>query len=142
MNLKAKEETSRVGTKWLPEEDTKLVQEMTKNKTYDEIALEHKRSSTGIKSRVISQIIYPIFKEGNKTLDDLSIDYKIDKELLEKYINNIDIKSVDKNSSEGKSNTTKSNNKNKELFEKIISFENKFELLENKLDYVISLLTK
>ena len=44
---------SRVGKNWLLEEDEKLV---------EEIALEHSRNIGGIKSRVISHIIYPKYK--------------------------------------------------------------------------------
>ena len=45
-------ETSRSCNKWLPEEDTKLVQEIIDNKTFEEIALDHKRTVIAIKSRV------------------------------------------------------------------------------------------
>jgi hypothetical protein len=100
MGLKDQEETSRVGTKWLPEEDAKLVEEMSNNLSYDEIALQHKRTSTGIKSRVISQIIYPIYTEGNKTMDEISIEYRIEKEIIEKYINKLEIKNAIKTSVE------------------------------------------
>jgi len=119
MSLKDKEETSRSGTKWLLEEDTKLIEEISKNISYDEIALEHKRTITAIKARVISHIIYPIFKEGTKTIDEISIEYKINKETINKYINKLDtIKSIDIN----------------------ISFEKRLQNLEDKLDHIISLL--
>jgi len=44
--------TSRSFNKWLPEEDTKLIQEIINDKTFEEIALEHKRTVLAIKSRV------------------------------------------------------------------------------------------
>jgi hypothetical protein len=44
--------TSRSYNKWLPEEDTKLIQEIIDDKTFEEIALEHKRTVLAIKSRV------------------------------------------------------------------------------------------
>ncbi len=47
--MKNNEETSRAGSKWLQEEDDLLLQEIIHN---DEIALNHKRTVTGIKSRV------------------------------------------------------------------------------------------
>ena len=44
--------TSRSFNKWSPEEDTKLIQEIIDDKTFEEIALEHKRTVLAIKSRV------------------------------------------------------------------------------------------
>ena len=46
------QETSNVGTRWSIEEDEKLLQEINDNKSYEEIALEHKRSLKDIKSRL------------------------------------------------------------------------------------------
>jgi hypothetical protein len=85
------EETSKAGSKWTIEED---------NKTYEEIALEHKRTIIGIKSRVISHVIYPKHKD-NIDIDKLSEDYNIDIQTLKKYINKLDI---------NKPNETKINN--------------------------------
>jgi hypothetical protein len=148
MGLKDQEETSRVGTKWLPEEDAKLVEEMSNNLSYDEIALQHKRTSTGIKSRVISQIIYPIYTEGNKTMDEISIEYRIEKEIIEKYINKLEIKnaiktSVEKNKLDNnKSDETKPKKNNRLLFDKMALLENKMLTIEEKLDYIINIITK
>jgi len=44
--------TSRSFNKWSPEEDTKLIQEIIDDKSFEEIALEHKRTVIAIKSRV------------------------------------------------------------------------------------------
>lgn len=88
--MRNNEETSRAGNKWLPEEDDKLVQEISDKKSFEDIALEHKRTITGIKSRVISQIIYKQYKKGNKSIDDLSSEYNIEKDLVDKYINKIE----------------------------------------------------
>jgi hypothetical protein len=66
--LRCKDELLNVGTRWTIEEDNKLVQEITDNKTYEEIALEHNRTVYSIQLRVISRIIYPKIK------DDLDID--------------------------------------------------------------------
>jgi hypothetical protein len=90
------EKTLRVGVKWFPDEDKKLLEEINENKTFEEIALEHKRTITGIKARVISQIIYSKYKNENKDIDDLSNEFKIDKEILNKYINKIEGKNKDK----------------------------------------------
>jgi hypothetical protein len=140
MGLKDQDETSRVGTKWLPDEDAKLMEEIANNLSYDAIALEHKRTSVGIQSRVISQIIYPIFRTGNKTLEELSREYKIDMTMLEKYINNL--KSKNKNNTDTNTeNQQKPKIKRKEAYEKIMSFEDKFFVLEQKLDYIIRTIT-
>jgi hypothetical protein len=64
--LRRKEETSRAGSKWLLDEDEKLVKEITDKKTIEEIALEHKRTIGGIRSRIISHILYKEYKEGLK----------------------------------------------------------------------------
>lgn len=88
--LRRNEETSRAGSKWLPDEDEKLVKEFTDKKTFEEIALEHKRTIGGIRSRIISHILYKEYKEGIKTIDDLSNEYNIERELVEKHINKIE----------------------------------------------------
>jgi len=125
-DLRNNEETSRAGNKWLPEEDDKLVQEISDKKSFEDIALEHKRTITGIKSRVISQIIYKQYKDGNKSIDDLSSEYNIEKDLVDKYINKIETnnaikKSVAQNNSDNKEETIESKPKTnrKLLFEKI-----------------------
>lgn len=87
--LKEKEETSNVGKKWTTEEDEKLVKEIKENKTYEEIALEHKRTITGIKSRVISHIIYPIYKdlqEEQINIQEIANEYKIDAWIIDKIL--------------------------------------------------------
>jgi hypothetical protein len=86
---------SRVGVRWFPDEDKKLLQEINEKKTFEEIALEHKRTITGIKARVISQIIYSKYKNENKDIDDLSNEFKINNEMINKYINKIERKNKD-----------------------------------------------
>jgi len=80
----------RVGVKWLPDEDETLLEEINDKKTFEEIALAHKRNIGGIKSRIISHIIYPKYKNENKNIDELSNEYNIDKEIINKYINKKD----------------------------------------------------
>ena len=89
LELQHNEETSRVGNKWLPEEDYKLLKEITDKKSFEDIALEHKRTIVGIKARVISHILYAQYKDGIKTIDELSYEYNIEKNLVEKYIRTI-----------------------------------------------------
>lgn len=133
----------------MPEEDDKLVQEISDKKSFEDIALEHKRTITGIKSRVISQIIYKQYKDGNKSIDDLSSEYNIEKDLVDKYINKIETnnaikKSVAQNNSDNKEETIESKPKTnrKLLFEKITSLETKILTIEQKLDFIISIISK
>ena len=91
-NLRNKEETSRVGKKWLLEEDEELMKELIDKKSYEEIALNHKRTIGGIKSRVICNILYLQYKDKSKTIEELSLEYNInDNEVIEmsynEYIN-------------------------------------------------------
>lgn len=92
-NLRNNEETSNIGIKWSVEEDNKLLEELNINKTYNEIALEHKRTIGGIKSRIISHIIYPKYKNDDIDFDKISIEYKIEKDIIIKYINELKLKS-------------------------------------------------
>ena len=117
------EETSKAGSKWTIEEDNKLLEEVNDNKTYEEIALEHKRTIVGIKSRVISHVIYPKHKD-NIDIDKLSVDYNIDIQTLKKYINKLDI---------NKPNETKIDNN--KILEYLIIINNKLDiLLINNID--------
>jgi hypothetical protein len=87
MNIKNNEETCCTYNKWKPEEDIKLIQEITDKKTFGEIALEHKRTIISIKYHTISLIIYPEYKNGNTDIDSLSREYNIEKDMIENYIN-------------------------------------------------------
>jgi hypothetical protein len=84
LKMRSVEETMNVGTKWTIEEDNKLVQEITDNKTYEEIALEHKRTVYSIQLRVISRIIYPKIKDDIEIdMEKVALEYNIStKELL------------------------------------------------------------
>jgi hypothetical protein len=90
------EKISRVGKKWVDEEDAILIEEITNKIPLEDIALEHKRTIVGIKSRIISKIMYPKYKNDNVSMDDLSIEYNIEKELVEEYINKIEERSKNK----------------------------------------------
>ena len=84
------EKISRVGKKWVEEEDAILIEEITNKILLEDIALEHKRTIVGIKARIISTIMYPKYNNDNVSMDDLAIEYNIEKELVEKYINKIE----------------------------------------------------
>ena len=90
------EETSRVGVKWTLEEDAKLENEIIEKKSYEDIALEHKRTIVGIKLRVIHKIIYPKY-QNNIDIESLANEYNFDKDFLEKNINNIEMNDTKKN---------------------------------------------
>ena len=121
--LRRKEETSRAGSKWLLDEDEKLVKEITDKKTIEEIALEHKRTIGVIKSRIISHILYKEYKDGIKTIDDLSKEYNIEIDLLNKYINKLE----NKNNVIIKSCEEKPKTKMMLLFEKMLTIEQKLD---------------
>jgi len=84
------------GKKWTNIEDDQLITEINDKKSYDEIALNHKRSKYAIILRVISNIIYPKYYNDNDNDNDndefISKEYNIDINLLKKNINNIKIK--------------------------------------------------
>jgi len=128
--LRKNNETSRAGSKWSPEEDDKLVKEFNDKKTFEEIALEHKRNIGGIRSRIISHILYKEYKEGIKTIDDLSKEYNIESELVEKHINKIETNKVINKSSEEKPKT-----KMMLLFEKML-------IIEQKLDDIMLIINR
>lgn len=145
-NLLNKEETSRVGKKWLLEEDEELMKELIHKKSYEEIALNHKRTICGIKSRVICNILYLQYKDKSKTIEELSLEYNIEIDLVLKYINKIEIKDSVKNDNlkcinkmEFKDSGLKTKINIQILYEKIISLENKMLSIEKKIDTIISL---
>ena len=121
--LRRNEETSRAGSKWLPDEDEKLVKEFNDKKTFEEIALEHKRTIGGIKSRIISHILYKEYKDGTKTIDNLSKEYNIEIDLLNKYINKLE----NKNNVLIKSCEEKPKPTMMLLFEKMLTIEQKLD---------------
>jgi len=137
--LRSKEETLNVGTKWTIEEDNKLVQEIANNKAYEEIALEHKRTILGIKIRVISCIIYPKIKDCLVIdIQGLSVKYKIDESLLTRQINKIKSKEVIKQTSvnQDKATQTPINDipTNKQILEYLQKLDNKMDEINAKLD--------
>jgi len=86
--LRNTEETSNAGIRWSIDELEKLSKELVDNKSYEEIALEHKRTVSSIISRVISHIIYPKYKD-NIDIEKISVEYNIDIELIKKNIKKI-----------------------------------------------------
>ena len=137
--LRSKEETLNVGTKWTIVEDNKLVQEIIDDKSFEEIALEHKRTILGIKIRVISCIIYPKIKDCLVIdIQGLSVKYKIDASLLTRQINKIKSKEVIKQTSvnQDKATQTPINDipTNKQILEYLQKLDNKMDEINAKLD--------
>ena len=132
------------------EEDEKIVEEINDKKSYEEIALEHSRNIGGIKSRGISHIIYPKYKNENISIDDLSIEYNIDKEIINKQINKLEDKEIINrqiNKLEDKEIINKQINKleDKEIINRQINKKENKDILiriEKKLDKIISYLIK
>lgn len=133
MSLKENPETSRVGTKWTIEEDNMLNSQIENSWSYEDIALEHKRNILGIKSRVISKIIYPKIKLGTSILELAKI-YNIEISLINKYIE----KNLDKNEKQNNKNLCNLNNSNMVLDTKISILEIKLNEINNKLDLLLS----
>ena len=158
-NLRKNEETSRVGKKWTVEEDEELMKELNDKKSYEEIALNHKRTIGGIKSRVICNILYLHYKDKSKTIEELSLEYNIENDLVLKYINKMDnkidnkmddkmeikdsnestiLKYIDKKEIK-KDSEIKTKVNIEILYDKIISLENRMLSIEKKLDAIIGL---
>ena len=135
--LRSKEDTSNVGTKWTIDEDKNLVQEIVDNKSYEEIALEHKRTILSIKLRVISHIIYPKYKDDiENNIEKISIEYKIDNELITKYINKLKTnnnirESVNSNKPDTKTDKT-------EILEYLQQLDTKMNDINTKLDMLLN----
>ena len=111
-----------VGTKWTIEEDNKLVQEITDNKTYEEIALEHKRTAYGIQLRVISRIIYPKIKDDDEIdMEKVAFEYNINTKELLYNINKLKMKHDDQPT-------------NKQILEYLQQLDNKINEINSKLD--------
>ena len=128
--LRSNEETSNAGTKWTSDEDERLVEEMNEKMAYKEIALNHKRTISSIKCRVISHIIYPKYQDDiESNIEKISVEYNLDNELIIKYINRL--KSV-----ETKQKSVKVDEK--QLFEFLQNLENKMNEINTKLDKLMN----
>lgn len=126
------ENKSRVGLKWLKTEDDELIKEVNENKSYEDIALAHERSLRAIKLRVISHIIYPLYLNDDKTIDELSNKYNIENDMIQQYINKMDTnnsikKSIDNNKKSHKENKDKSMKVN--VISKLIAIEEKIDII-------------
>jgi hypothetical protein len=134
LEMRDNEETMNVGKKWTVEEDNKLLEEITDNKTYEEIALEHKRTVNSIELRVISRIIFPKMKA------DIEKGIDIDTSQLIIHLNKIKIKGEQKQKQSPKQ-TPKENPKqkdylptNKDILDYLKKLDGKIDEINSKLD--------
>ena len=128
---------SRIGCKWIKEEDELLIQEINDNKNYEKIALNHKRSILAIQLRVINEIIYPKYKDNiDIDYDNIALEYNLDKEMFKKNLNNIIIKNtIKKNKEEDKEKNKKIKNTNEIILEKINELNEKLDKIINHFSF-------
>jgi hypothetical protein len=126
------EETSNIGKLWSVDENNELYKEVENNKNYSQIAAIHKRTEKAIILRVISHIIYPKYKNNEMTLDQLSFEYNIEKDLIEKNIAKYE--NQPKEPKEPKKPKEQQTNIDKILTD----LDNRLLRLEQKIDYIIS----
>ena len=143
LKMRSVEETINVGKKWTIEEDNKLVQEITENKTYEEISLEHKRTANSIQLRVISHIIYPKIKNDVETdIEKVALEYNIGTEKLLYNINKLKMKATENKDKPEQKPSKKPIQKpkhdeeptNKQIFEYLKQLDNKINEINSKLD--------
>jgi hypothetical protein len=139
LQMRSVEETMNVGKKWTIEEDNKLVQEITENKTYEEISLEHKRTANSIQLRVISHIIYPKIKNDVEIdMGKVALEYNIGAEKLLYNINKLKMKATENKDKPSKKPIQKSKHdeepNNKQIFEYLKQLDNKINEINSKLD--------
>ena len=132
-DLGSNDETINIGKKWTIEEDNRLAQEFTENKTYEEIALEHKRTVNSIELRVISRIIFPKIK------DDLEKGIDIDTSQIIRHIKKIKIKATKNKDKPEQKPINKPKQKddeptNKQILEYLKQLDNKINEINSKLD--------
>lgn len=127
LEMRDEDETMNVGKKWTIEEDIKLAQEITENKTYEEIAMEHKRTVNSIQLRVISHIIYPKIKDDlDVDIEKVALEYNITPTLITRHITKIKIKSEPKQKEYQPSN--------KEILDYLKKLDIKMDEINSKLD--------
>ena len=118
------ETDSRIGKKWIQEEDNALIKEINDSKNYKEIALKHKRTVLAIKLRVINNIISPKINLNSDeiNIEDISKEYNIDIDMLKLNLNKI------------------SNKKDKNIYQTIIDnlliINEKLDNINEKLDNI------
>ena len=133
LKMRDKDETMNVGKKWTIEEDIKLAQEITENKTYKEIAMEHKRTAYGIQLRVISRIIYPKIKDDlDVDMEQVALEYNIKTKELLYNINKLKMKGEPK--PKQPSSQKEYQPTNKDILDYLRKLDSKMDEINSKLD--------
>jgi hypothetical protein len=89
------------------------------------------------KLKIIPKVIYPEFKKGKKSVDELANYYFIEKYLIEEYIEKIEKKSNDDKKTEDNNITTSEDT----IIVKLASLENELIVLNKKLENIINVVT-
>lgn len=133
MPLRNDKDLSNIGKKWSIDEDKQLEQEIASNKSYEEIAVEHKRTILGIKLRIISHIIYPKYKDDIEVnINEITTVYNIENELIMRHINKL------KNNSNNPKPEPKLKTGKKELIEYLQQLDIKITDVNTKLDILLN----
>jgi len=135
LKMRSVEETTNAGKKWSIEEDNKLVQEITDKKTYEEIALEHKRTPYSIQLRVISRIIFPKIKDDiDVDMEQIAFDYNIYTKELIYNINKLKMKGEPKQKLTQKPKQKEYEPTNKDILDYLQKLDKKIDEINSKLD--------
>jgi hypothetical protein len=78
-------ETSRAGFKWDTDEDNKLVESVSENISFEEIAKSLKRTVGSIKTRLIVKALTLIDEDHSITLEQAAVKYNITIEDIQLY---------------------------------------------------------
>ena len=141
--LRTNDETLNAGKKWTIEEDIKLLEEFTENKTYEEIALEHKRTVYSIQLRIIFRIIYPKIKDDLEIdMEKVALEYNIGTKELLYNINKLKMKATENKDKPEHKPSKKPIQKpkhdkeptNTQIFEYLKQLDNKINEINSKLD--------
>lgn len=82
--LRANPDTVRAGLKWTDEEDAKLLQRIKAGKEIETIAKQHKRTVTGLKSRIMT-LTWNMVQNGTVTLKQVNALFRIPIQDLEEH---------------------------------------------------------
>ncbi|WP_396189477.1 hypothetical protein [Flavobacterium sp.] len=98
------------------------------------------------KLRMIPEVIYPEYKKGTKSIYELADYYQIEVYLIKEYIKKVEKSDINKDTKiqqDQKDKQEHEHQHNERITElKLTSLENKMMILEEKLDYIISLMKK
>lgn len=121
---------SRHKLKWSNKEINKLKEEVSMGVKYEEIALAHNRSIASIKSKIISNIIYPFYLENINEISviELAKCYKLELIDICKYIYKMQLVSKPLHSNNDILNT---------MEKRLSKIESKIEDLEKRFSYLL-----